>query len=225
MIGELDRERTADVAVLLGAAVLQVEGRDITGRDLLAAGTVSGRWRALESKLYEGLALVAAQPPPTSEVRSEVQAFRLERKLLSAEDMRAWLGSRSLTMGAVNAVAERAVARRLGGATHPVTVAAAQASLAPEAICTGVVVELGWWLADRILSAAARELAVEPIALERRRIQQLVFVEARTVAGAMVRESGLERARRLAWIAALDDAHHEWEEGVTSDRGHTAPDA
>ena len=51
-------------------------------------------------------------------------------------------------------------------------------------------------------------MTVEPIALGDRRIQRLVFEEARTVAGrARCRESGVERAQRLAWIAALDDAH------------------
>jgi hypothetical protein len=45
-----------------------------------------------------------------------------------------------------------------------------------------------------------------------------VFDEACTVAGGASRESGLERGRRLAWIAALDDAHRAWEESVTGDR-------
>jgi hypothetical protein len=45
-----------------------------------------------------------------------------------------------------------------------------------------------------------------------------VFEEARTVAGGASPESGVERAGRLAWIAALDEAHREWEAGVVGTR-------
>lgn len=218
MIGEMGAGPAEDAAALLGPAFLEVDGRELTGRELLAAGVVSGRWQRLERDLSEGLGLVAAQRPPTADVRQEVQAFRIERKLLSAEDMRAWLGARGLTMSAVSAVAERAVARRLGGASESATVAEVEAALAPEAICTGTMAELGWWLADRILSAATRELTVEPIPLEDLRIQRLVFAEVSTVAGAMLAEPGSERGQRLAWITAIDDAHHAWEENVTGMR-------
>lgn len=203
---------------LFGAAVLAVEGRELTGRDLLAAGIVSGRWPRLERELREGLGLVAAQPPPAAEVRQEVQALRLARRLLAAEDMRAWLRARRLTMSAVTAAAGRIVARRSGGTPAPIESSDVWEALAPEAVCSGAMSELGWWMADRILSAAARELTVEPVSLEDQRIQRLVFEEVGTVAGAGIVEPGLERGRRLAWISALDDAHRAWEESVTGDR-------
>lgn len=219
MIREQDPEPTDEEhASLLAPVFLEVGGRELTGRDLLAAGVVSGRWQRLERELFEGLGLVAAQRPPAAETRQEVQAFRLWRRLLSAEDMRAWLRARGLTIGAVNSVAERSLARRRGGAAGPVVAAEARAALAPEAICTGALLEVGWWLADRILSAAARELTVEPIGLEDRRVQRLVLEELRTVVGDTIRDSGLERGQRLAWIAALDDAHHAWEESITGAR-------
>jgi hypothetical protein len=47
---------------------------------------------------------------------------------------------------------------------------------------------------------------------------RLALAEARTVAGARSRESGLDRAQRLGWIAALDDAHRRWEASVTGTR-------
>lgn len=203
---------------LLAAVILAVDGREVTGRDLLAAGIVSGRWPRLERELRDGLGLVAARLPPADAVRQEVQAFRLARRLLAAEDMRAWLSTRELTMGAVNAAAGRIVARRSGGDPARVDPSEVRAALAPEAICTGALSELGWWLADRILSAAARDLNPEPLSLEEQRIQRLVFEEVGTVAGAGIPEPGLERARRLAWISALDDAHRAWEESVTGDR-------
>ena len=45
-------------------------------------------------------------------------------------------------------------------------------------------------------------------------MQRLVFEEARTVAGGARQESGVERAQRLAWIVALDEAHRAWEADV-----------
>ena len=218
MIGQREGEHGEDVADLFGSVFLEVDQRGLTGRDLLAAGVVSGRWQELESRLSEGLGLVAAERPTDAERKAEVQAFRLARSLLSAEDMRAWMHARGLTMSDVNGVAQRVIARRRGGAGHPVTAAQVRSELAAEAICTGMLTELGWWLADRILSAKVREVTVEPITLEDRRIKRLVFEEVCTVAGATIAESGVERAQRLAWIAALDDAHREWEAGATSER-------
>ena len=48
---------------LLAAGILVVDGRELTGRDLLAAGVVSGRWQQLERDLSEGLGLVAGAAP------------------------------------------------------------------------------------------------------------------------------------------------------------------
>lgn len=207
-----------DVDGLLTASFLEVAGRELTGRDLLAAGVVSERWQQFERELSEGLGLVAAARPADAEITDEVRAFRYERRLLSAEDLRGWMAPRGLTLRAVNEVAGRAVARRHGGAPRTVTAAEVAAALSAEAICTGVLVELGGWLVNRVLSATATDVNIEPIALEGTRIQRLVLAEARTVAGATCRESGLERAQRLAWIAALDDAHRAWEAGVCGTR-------
>jgi hypothetical protein len=200
---------------LLTAVFLAADGQELTGRDLLAAGVVSGRWQQLESELAEGLGLVAAGPPPADEVTEYVRAFRLDRGLLSGEDVRAWMQPRALTMGAVKAVATRAVARRHGGTPEPVTSAEVADALPAEAICIGAMQEIGLWLADRMLSAATTGADVEPLPFERTQVKRLVFEEARTVAGAASEESGLERAERLARIAALDDAHRGWEADMT----------
>jgi hypothetical protein len=209
---------SGDVDELLAAVVLEVGGRVLTGRDLFAAGVVSGRWPECESRLAEGLGLVAAQRPSDAEIDEEVRALRLRRGLLSAEDMRAWLAPRQLTMSLVTAAAARELARRRGGTPHPVSAAQVAAALSPEVIYAGTLQEIGWWLADRILAAATTAETVKPVALEDVSIQRLVFEEASTVAGALSRESGLERGRRMAWIAALDDAHRTWEDSVTGDR-------
>jgi hypothetical protein len=204
---------------MLAATMLAVEGRELTGRDLLAAGVVSGGWQRLERELSEGLGLLAAQTPPRADISKEVHAFRFERRLLSAEDMRAWLHPRGLVMSDVNGVAARQVARRRGGgAPDAVTAAEVAAALPAEAICTGAARDLGWWLADRLLSTKATATSVEPIAPEDPRIMRLAVAEARTVAGARSTEPAPDRAERLAWIAALDDAHRQWETSVTGTR-------
>jgi len=207
---------SAAIEDLLSAVFLAADGRELTGRDLLAAGVVSGRWQRLESELAEGIGLIAAEPPPDADVAEDVRVFRLERGLLSAEDVRAWLQPRGLTMAAVKAAAARAVARRRGGTPEPVEAAEVAEALPAEAICTGALREIGAWLADRMLSAATTGVDPRPLPLESRLVQRLVFEEVRTAAGAAVDDAGLERAERLAWMAALDDAHRNWETAVTA---------
>ena len=200
---------------LLAAGILVVDGRELSGRDLHAAGVVSGRWQQLERDLSDGLGLVAAQSPGDAEIAEALRSFRMERGLLSAEDLRAWMHARALTLAAVKGAAARTIARARGGTPEAVTTAEVAAALPAEVIYSGVMREIGLWLADRILSVAAtRETGVEPVALERTVVQRLVFEEARTVTGSARQESGVERARRLAWIVALDEAYRAWEDDV-----------
>ena len=213
---ELEAAPTA-VGSLLAASILDVDGGPLTGRDLLAAGIVAGRWQRLESELAEGLGLLAVDLVSKAEVTEQMRAFRLQRGLLSAEDMRAWMEPRGLSIGAVNAVAARVVARRRGGAgTAPPPDEVAGAIVA-EAICTGALTEIGWWLADRMLSAKATAADITALALESVRVQRLVFSEACTIAGRASQEPGLLRAERIARITALDDAYRSWEASVTGD--------
>jgi hypothetical protein len=118
----------------------------------------------------------------------------------------------------VKAAAARAVARRRGGTAEPVTSAEVAEGLPAEAVFTGALREIGSWLADRLLSAATTDANVEPLPLERTRVKRLVFEEARTVAGGVSGESGIQRAERLARFAALDDAHRTWEVHVTAEQ-------
>ena len=195
---------------LMAAVVLEAGGRELTGRDLMAAGVLSERWLQLERELKEGLELVAGDPPSEAETTSELRAFRLQHGLGSAEDLRVWMRERELTLRAVRGVSERVVARRRGAVPAPVPTAQIADALAAEAICSGALKELGWWLADRILCAGATETGAEPISLQRTRVKRLVFAESCTVAGAASGEAGLERGQRMAWIAALDDAYSAW---------------
>jgi hypothetical protein len=207
-------DRPSALDDLLASEILVVDGRELGGRDLLAAGIVSGRWQQLELELSEGIGLVAARAPSDADVAGALRAFRFERGLLSAEDLRAWIGARGLTFAAVKAAAARTVARADGGTPEDVSSARVAEALPAEAICRGVLREIGLWLADRLLSTAMLEAPVDPIGLDRPSVQRLVFEEARTVAGGALREAGVERAGRLAWVAALDDAHRAWEADV-----------
>ena len=208
----------ADVVELLSTGMLDVDGGALTGRDLLAAGVVSGRWQRLEMDLAEGLGLVAGEAPAEAEVNAELRAFRFDRGLLSAEDMRAWMDPRGLTVSAVKAVAARIVARRNGGTAVAAPAAETAAALVPEAICTGALTEIGWWLADRMLSSRATGAEIVALPLQSARVQRLVFAEACTAGGRASAQPGLLRAQRLALFAALDDAHREWEVSVAGDR-------
>jgi hypothetical protein len=209
-------DERSDLDELLAAGLLVVDGDDVTGRDILAAGVVSGRWPRLERELLEGAGLVAAEAPPDGEVNEELRTFRMDRGLLSAEDLRAWMEKRGLTFAAVKAAAARAVARRRGGEPEPVAPELVASTLPAELICTGALVEMGFWLADRMLSAAIREAETAPPSLDEKRLQRLVFEEARTVAGRASREPGVERAERLRRIAGLDDVHRDWESAAVT---------
>jgi hypothetical protein len=207
---QLDAAAHHGLAGLLGAAVLDVDGAPLTGRDLLAAGIASGRWQELERTLSEGLGLVAAAPPDDAAIATEVRELRTARGLLSADDMRAWMRARGLTVAEFRAVAARTVARRNGGTPHPVLREEVCAALAAEAILGGTLTELGLWLADRMLAAGVTDAEVAPLSLERLCLQRLVHAEASSITGASTGETGTERARRLGWVAALDDAQRAW---------------
>jgi hypothetical protein len=203
------------LASLLETTLLSVEGAPLTGRDLLAAGIVAGRWQRLEKELAEGLGLIAAEPVPKAEVTEQLRVFRLERSLFSAEDVRAWMAPRGLSLAAITAVAARVVARRRGGSQSLADGDEAPAALPAEAICSDTLTEIGWWLADRLLSAHATDAHVTPLPLESRRVQRLVWDEVRSVAGRALTEPGTMRGERIGRIAALDDAHREWEASLT----------
>ena len=108
----------------------------------------------LERELSDGLGLVAVWTPADADVSAVLREFRLERGLLSAEDLRAWMSERGLTLAAVKAVLARGLARNSGGTPEAVAAAQVAAALPAEAVCSGAVREIGFWLADRMLSAA-----------------------------------------------------------------------
>jgi hypothetical protein len=205
------------IAGLLDANLLDVDGNAFSGRDLLAAGIVAGLWQPVENGLVEGLGLIAANPVSTADAAAELRAFRLRRSLYSAEDMRAWLAPRALSVAAATAAAARVVARGRGGTPASVDPGAVAAALPAEAICSGALIDIGWWLADRLLSAHATDTDLAPRPLESRRVQRCVWEEARTIAGRAIAEPAVRRAERIARLVVLDEAHRDWEASLTGD--------
>ena len=115
------------------------------------------------------------------------------------------MGERGLTLVALKAAARRALAREAGGVPQAVTPAQVSAALPAEAIWTGTLRTIGFWLADRMLSAATtRETPLEPLALDDPAVQDLVDQEARSVTGGALPEpdggagaaAGLDRRAR-----------------------------
>ena len=193
-----DAAQGARWSAWLCAPVLTVAGRVVTGRDLVAAGTVSGRWHRLEAELALGEALRGLHPLDSSELAPAVRAFRYGRRLTSADDFRRWLGERDLSLNELRGAAARELSRsrHAGGAASQT----AMLSMLPaEAIYTGALVEIGWWLADRLL-------ATPDAPADEARLDEALAAEAALIAVAALQEGEAARRERLAWILAADTA-------------------
>jgi hypothetical protein len=192
----------------LAEPVLTVGHEALNGRDLVAAGVVSGRWTRLEADLLLGLALSASQPADTAEVDAALREFRYARRLTSGQDFRRWLGERGLALSAVRAALERELLRGRAGSEAPASPPdreRAAAALPAEAVCSGALTECGWWLADRLLVASD-----EAADAGDRHVRELVATEGGLLAVAGLDEPDDARAERLARIVAADaafDAH------------------
>lgn len=200
---------------LLGATVLTVSGRDCLGRDLLAAGILSGRWLTLEGDLLRGLALCREAPADPAAVDDALRKFRLERRLMSADDFKAWMAPRGLRLAQVREALARGI-RRAQEQESPVERASAsfdqsdvdrevvREALAAEAVCTTALQEIGYWLADRLLVPDSGDA---PGSQESAAIPELVVREHHSLAGGAVDEPDAVRAARFTEFARLDAAY------------------
>jgi hypothetical protein len=191
-----EAERTA---ALLAAPIVTVGRAELSGRDLVAAGVVSGRWPQFEADLMGGLAASDTEPVGRADVDAALREFRYARRLISGEDFRRWLQRRELGLADVRAALEHDLARR--GRT---TVAAdvdrlrALAALPAAAICSGVLRECGWWLADRLLAPADASAAVDDD-----RLPEMLAREGELLAVSALEEPDDFRRERLArWLVA-----------------------
>jgi hypothetical protein len=159
-----------NLRLLLHAPIVTVTGRDWTGRDLVTAGALSGRWSTLEADLVRGLACTEDWAPPREPVRAALRDFRYTRRLISADDFSAWLRQRELTQKDLIGAIERRLARESCGGTHANDAGRrprALAALPAEAVYTGALLECAQWLIDRVFCLAEGSARrVEPTELE-----------------------------------------------------------
>ncbi len=197
------------LAALLHATVLTVSGEPLHGRDLVAAGAVSGRWGRLEADLARGLALCDVSLPGRSEVDAALRAFRYSRRLTSAQDMRRWLARRELELGELRAAIERELARDGRRGADPAYAAdreRALAALPAEVVLSGALRECGWWLADRVLAAHRAPGHAPGADVDEERLCAVAVGEARLLAVAALGEPAGERSARLRRILSADGA-------------------
>jgi hypothetical protein len=210
--------------LLLGATIVTAGGRDWTGRDLVTAGALSGRWRTLEADLVRGLASLADWTPPGELVTAGLREFRYARRLISADEFKDWLRQRGLTQREL----ARAVGRRLarergeqpgapdcsGGSGQPGQRRSALAALPAEAVYTGALLDCGGWLADRVLCLAEGLVpTAEPAQLE-----HLLGRERELMASGVIDETDGDRRARAGLVLAASAVYDALVADVCSDR-------
>jgi hypothetical protein len=145
----------ADVAAL---PVLAAGGRTYTWGDVFLAARLRGEWDAIEQRAALGVALEqSAAPPAEDAVKRAGNAFRTERRLLAADELRAWLARRRLTLADWNGFLRRALL--LASSPDPADAGAADPAevIWAEGVCSGAFDGFVQALAER-----AAALAVEP---------------------------------------------------------------
>lgn len=153
--GDVQGDPAERLRLLLNATIVSAAGQDWTGRDLVAAGTLSGRWPTLEADLVHGLACLECWTPARDEVKAALREFRYARRLISGGEFSDWLGQRGLVLAELT----EAIRRKLAREHEPQTRSwdqrgqrqRALAALPAEAIYTGALLDCAEWLVDRIL--------------------------------------------------------------------------
>src|SRR4051794_26856900 len=138
---------------------------DVADTPVLTAGGVTYRWSDvfLAARLrgkWEALVEAAAAPEAAvgdDELKRAGAAFRTERRLLAADELRAWLEAHRLTLADWNAYLRRRLADGAGAAPEP----GADAVWA-EGVCSGSFTRFAEELAARAAALAADSAAEPP---------------------------------------------------------------
>jgi hypothetical protein len=144
--------------------LVSVRGRRFTGRDLICAGVVAGRWPRLEAELLAGVALREADVVAPDERRQAERELRYARSLISGDEFSGWAKAWGITLHDVRDALERRIVRdrassrglRPGAPSADVRAladasGAVDGALLPEAICSGALEDCATWLVDRVL--------------------------------------------------------------------------
>lgn len=201
----IDSDSASGLRALLAVPVLTVADRDWTGRDLVAAGAICGRWAQLEDDLARALAVLRDWTPPADAVKAGMRDLRYGRKLISADEFSEWLKHRHLTPGDVSAAVRRRLAREHAPGAEPAGADADEVlrALPAEAVCTDALSECGRWLVDRVLCLPPSP-APPPSPDE---VTAACDAEDRLLAAAVIEEPAGTRRERISLMLAADAAY------------------
>lgn len=128
---------------LLAVPALSFGDEEHDVADLVLVGLLSGEWQALELAVARGLGLEAEHRAEVAavEVEAALTAFRYERSLIAAAELRAWLAERQLSLPDLQAVLRRRLLREgFADVKSPAVEATAVAAvMRAEAICAGTL--------------------------------------------------------------------------------------
>lgn len=142
-----------DAVLLMGATghpVFTVGGTVYTWTDIAEFARLRGDWAEIAAQAAAGVAAMEQAAPPQDSVDEAARAFRHERRLLSGDDLAAWLERREVSVEAWLAYVARSLARAEAQADVPAT----DEEVWAEAMCSGGL--------DDCAETLARLLAVAP---------------------------------------------------------------
>jgi hypothetical protein len=196
---------------LLALAALSFDSERHDVADLVLVGLITCEWQALKELAARGLGLEAdrAGHVGAEELERALTAFRYDRRLIAAADLRGWLSERSLQLADLEGVVRRQLLRaRFEGVLCP---AATDTSVAmvirAEAMCGGALTRLAnelraWhagcnWVAE---TAAGGSPAGDPAAVEE--VVAAALADATSGLPALGPAELRRRAKRLAALNA-----------------------
>jgi hypothetical protein len=209
---------------VLGLAALSFGGERHDVADLVLVGLITCEWQALKELAARGLGLEAdrAGHVGTEELEGALTAFRYERRLIAAADLRGWLSERSLQLADLEGVVRRRLLRgRFEGAACP---AATDASVAmvirAEAMCAGALTrwasELRAWHAG--CNWVAETAAGGPPAADPAAVEEVVAAALADTTSGLPALGPAELRRRAERVAALNAGYVRFRETAVAER-------
>jgi hypothetical protein len=213
---------------LLALPALSFGGERHDVADLIMVGLITCEWQVLKELAARGLGLEAdrAGHIGAEELDRALTAFRYDRRLIAAADLRGWLSERSLQLADLEGVVRRQLLRgRFDGVLCPaVTDAAVAMVIRAEAMCGGALTRLAselraWhagsdWVAQ---TAVGGSPAGDPAAVEK-----VVAAALADATPGLPAFGPAELRRRAVRLAALNAGYLRFREAAVAE---TAVDA